>query len=316
MATLVSSPMTPMMASVMAQKYWNHLAIQLGHWNKLKVIIMDDDMYQLMPIQAKIELAREMGNFLDEDVMYAQDADNDKVWILGPKKVIRPHLIVIDKIPIWDPKKRLAPESKKHKFDKIPRPPNAYILYRKDKHSEVKAQNPSLHNNEISVITGAMWKDESPEVREKYHKKATDIKTHLLAMHPGYRYNPRKPHEIPRRARRNTTVTQHTVIINGQPVVTHLTHSPFQHNAHRRPEVNNRNAGIVPTSDITRHVPGAQQFLPPVETPGWTPYHLMPSPVTQVNQAATFEQTLVDLVDNWDVQAELAQMYAELDDEE
>jgi hypothetical protein len=77
--------------------------------------------------------------------MYARDADNDEVWILGPKKVIKPHLIVIDKIPIWDPKKRLAPK----KDLKIPRPPNAYILYRKDKHTEVKAQNPNLHNNEI-----------------------------------------------------------------------------------------------------------------------------------------------------------------------
>jgi hypothetical protein len=60
-ATMLNTPMNSMMARAMAMKYWNHLAIQLGHWNKLKVIIMDNVMYDLMPIQAKVELAREMG---------------------------------------------------------------------------------------------------------------------------------------------------------------------------------------------------------------------------------------------------------------
>jgi hypothetical protein len=83
--------------------------------------------------------------FLNEDVMFARDADNFKVWILGPKKLIRPNITVLNGIPIWDPKKKHVPRPEV----KIPRPPNAYILYRKDKHNEVKAQNPNLHNNEI-----------------------------------------------------------------------------------------------------------------------------------------------------------------------
>lgn len=33
--------------------------------------------------------------------------------------------------------------------DKARRPPNAYILYRKDRHALVKAANPSVTNNEI-----------------------------------------------------------------------------------------------------------------------------------------------------------------------
>lgn len=36
---------------------------------------------------------------------------------------------------------------------KIPRPPNAYILYRRDKQSEVKRDNPGIKNNEICEST-------------------------------------------------------------------------------------------------------------------------------------------------------------------
>ena len=34
------------------------------------------------------------------------------------------------------------------KHVKIPRPPNAYILYRKERHHLVKAANPGITNNE------------------------------------------------------------------------------------------------------------------------------------------------------------------------
>lgn len=35
------------------------------------------------------------------------------------------------------------------KTTKIPRPPNAYILYRKERHNTVKDANPGITNNEI-----------------------------------------------------------------------------------------------------------------------------------------------------------------------
>lgn len=76
--------------------------------------------------------------------MYARDADNSKVWILGPKNVIEPCISMVGNVPIWDPKRKHVPIR-----IKIPRPPNAYILYRKDKHSVIKAENPGMHNNEI-----------------------------------------------------------------------------------------------------------------------------------------------------------------------
>ena len=37
----------------------------------------------------------------------------------------------------------------KSKKNRIPRPPNAFILYRKHHHPGLKAAKPELHNNEI-----------------------------------------------------------------------------------------------------------------------------------------------------------------------
>jgi hypothetical protein len=57
---MATQTLDPAMAKLLGQKYWNHFAIQLGHWNAMRVIIMDDEVFQQMAIPVKIELAREM----------------------------------------------------------------------------------------------------------------------------------------------------------------------------------------------------------------------------------------------------------------
>jgi hypothetical protein len=47
-------------AKYLGSKYWNHFAIQLGHWNSMKVIIMSGQMFKRIPDPAKAELATEM----------------------------------------------------------------------------------------------------------------------------------------------------------------------------------------------------------------------------------------------------------------
>ena len=59
-AQLAAQALDPAMAKMLGQKYWNHFAIQLGHWNSMKVIIMDGEMFRIIPFAVKIELAREM----------------------------------------------------------------------------------------------------------------------------------------------------------------------------------------------------------------------------------------------------------------
>jgi hypothetical protein len=58
--TMATQSIDPAMAKILGQKYWNHFAIQLGHWNPMKVIIMDDEVFRQMATPVKIELAREM----------------------------------------------------------------------------------------------------------------------------------------------------------------------------------------------------------------------------------------------------------------
>ena len=42
------------------------------------------------------------------------------------------------------------------KSAKIPRPPNAFIIYRKAHHSKIVAENPSLHNNQICKYSDSL----------------------------------------------------------------------------------------------------------------------------------------------------------------
>ncbi|KAL8643098.1 MAG: hypothetical protein Q9228_000278 [Teloschistes exilis] len=85
---------------------------------------------------------------------------------------------------------------------KIARPPNAFILYRQHHHAEAVSQNPSIHNNQISVILGKQWQNESAEVKAKFRLMAEDIKKKHLHANPDYQYQPRRPTEKKRRMTR------------------------------------------------------------------------------------------------------------------
>lgn len=110
-------------------------------------------------------------------------------------------------------------QATKEKLAKVPRPPNAFILYRQEHHPLVKAENPDFHNNDIcklpftcakriktdtalARVLGKQWQEESQAVREVYRIKALERKAEHLKMHPGYQYAPRKPGAKKHRASR------------------------------------------------------------------------------------------------------------------
>lgn len=45
----------------------------------------------------------------------------------------------------------------KERISKVPRPPNAFILYRQHHHPMVKQNNPGVHNNQICKSTMLFW---------------------------------------------------------------------------------------------------------------------------------------------------------------
>ncbi|KAL4885006.1 hypothetical protein BJY04DRAFT_181140 [Aspergillus karnatakaensis] len=83
---------------------------------------------------------------------------------------------------------------------KVPRPPNAFILYRQRHHPRVKETFPDLSNNEISVILGKQWRAEPEEVKLHFKGLAEEFKKKHAEEHPDYQYTPRKPSERKRRA--------------------------------------------------------------------------------------------------------------------
>ncbi|KAK4466726.1 mat a-1 [Cladorrhinum samala] len=275
MASL-GSDRDPSFTEFLTTKYWNHLAIQLGHWNPMRVIVMDQEMFNLMPDHTKMGVLREMQNFLKEDAMYVRDPNNCRVLILGPRKSLEPEVTMVGETPIWDPKKKhVVPEETD---TKIPRPPNAYILYRRDHHNAVKEANPGMHNNDISVVTGAMWKAESAEVRAKYQAMAEFVKDQLMVKHPSYRYNPRKSHEI---RRRNTGGNHHGPWAGRFKGRTSRASPRIADDSGFDPRTNKINPVTEVTyasSAITDAIPGSQRFLiAPGTQPTWNPFDQLPT---------------------------------------
>jgi len=101
---------------------------------------------------------------------------------------------------------------------KEPRPPNAFILYRKERHPLLKQQNRSLHNNEISKILGRQWNFEQESVKSRYKRMAERIKREHATDNPGYQYAPRKPFEKRRMTTRKMAQLQNIMLNQTSPI--------------------------------------------------------------------------------------------------
>ncbi|KAH6721974.1 hypothetical protein BKA61DRAFT_666721 [Leptodontidium sp. MPI-SDFR-AT-0119] len=75
---------------------------------------------------------------------------------------------------------------------KIPRPRNAFILYRQHYQAQVVSQHPGLANPEISKIIGEQWREQAPEVKSDWKRLAEEEKQRHQRQYPGYRYQPRR----------------------------------------------------------------------------------------------------------------------------
>lgn len=89
------------------------------------------------------------------------------------------------------------------KIKKPPRPPNAFILYRKSKQHEIISNHNGITNNEVSKKIGKMWHNEHDKIRQKFVVMADLAKKEHLKKYPNYKYSPRKTNEIKRRVKRN-----------------------------------------------------------------------------------------------------------------
>jgi len=97
------------------------------------------------------------------------------------------------------PPPKATSSNAKTKIKKPPRPPNAFILYRRAKQPGIVARHQGITNNEVSKEIGRMWHEEPAEIRQKFQKMADAAKQEHMKKYPEYRYRPRRPQERKRR---------------------------------------------------------------------------------------------------------------------
>ncbi|CAG8536571.1 2193_t:CDS:1 [Acaulospora colombiana] len=106
---------------------------------------------------------------------------------------------------------------------RTPRPPNAFILYRKAMQSEITAKKGNISNTNISRILSRQWRDEKEEVKLYWRKLADKKKVEHMEAHPGYIYRPKKSGtNSKKRCRKTTTTTNSTLPPNTTYTNTHL----------------------------------------------------------------------------------------------
>ena len=69
------------------------------------------------------------------------------------------------------------------------RPPNAYLLYTEDVRNRIKKENPDLNPKELTKLIAKRYKEESPEVLQRYKDLAKAKIEEFKAQNPNYSYD-------------------------------------------------------------------------------------------------------------------------------
>lgn len=83
-----------------------------------------------------------------------------------------------------------------------PRPMNCWLLFRDEKHKQLKQQHPHLTVQQISTICSMDWKKLTAAEKNIWKARAGEAKTLHELMFPGYKYAPRKPGQKKKRQSR------------------------------------------------------------------------------------------------------------------
>jgi len=81
--------------------------------------------------------------------------------------------------------------SAKAELDSPPRPPNAFILYRRQQQAHLRRACPGLHLRTASKLIAVWWKSEPESVRVHYRTEAELEKRIHREKYPDYQYKPK-----------------------------------------------------------------------------------------------------------------------------
>ena len=74
--------------------------------------------------------------------------------------------------------------------ERIPRPPNAFMIFGKENRKRFAQKNPGLSNKDISILLGEKWKKLSDEVKKPYRDQARKSLDQHKKDYPYYSYCP------------------------------------------------------------------------------------------------------------------------------
>ncbi|CCM01306.1 uncharacterized protein FIBRA_03355 [Fibroporia radiculosa] len=81
--------------------------------------------------------------------------------------------------------------SRKKQPDHVPRPPNAFMLFRSELWAKEKIKKTVVNDHrEISRIAGSLWRDLPEEKRDVYRRRADQVKDRHAELYPDYKYSP------------------------------------------------------------------------------------------------------------------------------
>ncbi|WWD19274.1 hypothetical protein CI109_103732 [Kwoniella shandongensis] len=105
-----------------------------------------------------------------------------------------------------DAAKKKISHARKQTPDHIPRPRNAFILFRKHVvDSKLIPASVEMRHQNVSIITAKMWSEAPPDQKAHFNELARIEKEEHLKKYPGYRYQPvyRRTNVIRRRVRKD-----------------------------------------------------------------------------------------------------------------
>ncbi|KAL1890843.1 hypothetical protein Sste5346_007984 [Sporothrix stenoceras] len=143
-------------------------AEQIRHAARNFQYVMDEDCSIIYDSEAR--------TFRLTQMVDSQALDDSRFTVVGHAKVIQ------------DTKATFPAFKSAH----IPRPPNAWIIYRSQKSKEIRKELPHATAGYISTVVSHMWKLEPRETRLRYNAKAVEAHRLHKEMYPGYKYNANK----------------------------------------------------------------------------------------------------------------------------
>ncbi|CAB4386999.1 unnamed protein product [Rhizophagus irregularis] len=91
--------------------------------------------------------------------------------------------------PSYNNPEELINPSKTSRSKGPPRPPNGFLLCRKNVHKEARLKG-ICNMRVISKVTGMLWRSASTEEKETYEKLSAQVNNLHSQRYPGYKYRP------------------------------------------------------------------------------------------------------------------------------